>query len=296
MNYDFQLDAWLDRFPLREKYGHYSADDITSPCDLCNVEWLRREMRDEFDWGEPVPVDIFVLSQGEPENRFATKIGGLPYRPADEPWPCSADGRSLALIAQFHFTNSRDIVGETPGDLLLVFGDDSDGFISSFHFEWQDLGIRNLITPAELPRDSMQIAPCFGNRCRMQSFPEAQLRTPWEKPQCHGKEVWTYRLIPQFQATQIGRAPYIIQSNGRSPYDEDESSDVVMPSNVQHLCTIASVQPDAHQPYPWVNVPEPRNPEGKWNYGDNNLMIGDVGCIYITIDEEGRLHIGEESY
>lgn len=296
MNYEFQLDEWLARFPLREKHGHFSADDITSPGDLCNVEWLRRGMRDEYDWGEPIPVDLFVLSRGEPQNRYATKIGGLPYRPAKEPWPCNAQGRSLALIAQFNFTNSRDIVGETPGDLLLVFGDNSQGFIDSYHFEWHDIGIQNLITTAELPRDCMKIAPCFGNRCRMQSFPEAQLRTPWEKPQCDGKEVWSYRWIPQFQATQIGRAPYIIQAGGRSPYEEEELLEFEVSQRREHLCTIASVQPDAHQPYPWVNVPEPLNPEGQWNYGDNNLMIGDLGCIYITIDDDGRLHAGESSY
>jgi hypothetical protein len=47
MNYEFHLDEWLSRFPNRAQYGNYSGGDITSPCDLCNIEWLRRGMIDE---------------------------------------------------------------------------------------------------------------------------------------------------------------------------------------------------------------------------------------------------------
>src|SRR4029077_8646441 len=126
MNYEFNLEEWLPGFPLQKRYGHYSGEDIKSPCDICNVEWLRRGMLDQYDWGRPVPVDVFVMSKGEPENRCATKIGGLTYRPRKLPWPCARPGRPLALIAQFNFTNSVDLVGALPGDLLLVFGDDSD--------------------------------------------------------------------------------------------------------------------------------------------------------------------------
>ena len=131
MNYEFDLEEWLPRFSLQELHGHYSGNDITSPCDICNNELLRRGMKNEFEWGEPVPADIFVHSIGEPGNRYATKIGGLPYRSAGLPWPKTASGRSMALIAQFNFTNSTDIVGKLPGDLRLVFGDDSDGPMAS---------------------------------------------------------------------------------------------------------------------------------------------------------------------
>src|ERR1700722_17944867 len=58
VNYEFVLEEWLPRFPLQMRYGHYGGDDITSPCDICNVEWLRRDMVDQYDWGRPVPVDV----------------------------------------------------------------------------------------------------------------------------------------------------------------------------------------------------------------------------------------------
>jgi hypothetical protein len=31
-------------------------------------------------------------------------------------------------------------------------------------------------------------------------------------------------------------------------------------------------------------------PEGQWHLDDEHLMIGDVGCIYISIDDTDGLH------
>ena len=282
MDYEFDIEEWLPQFPLVEFHGRYSGDDITSPCDICNNEWLRRGMADQFDWGEPVPVDIFIHSLGEPENRCVTKIGGLPYRAADQPWPTTEYGRSMALIAQFNFTKSTDIVGDLPGDVLLVFGDDERGPIEPLHFEWQNAGLENLVS--DLPEDQMMITPCFGNRCRTVSYPDARpTETDERYPKCNGVDVWSPYWIPQYQATQIGRAPYFIQ------HGDDE-----MPGTP--LCTIASVQPDAHKPYPWVNHPEPLCPEGEWPRNDGNLMIGDLGCIFVFMDDNGNIHAGESCY
>jgi hypothetical protein len=102
-------------------------------------------------------------------------------------------------------------------------------------------------------------------------------------PKCNGKDVWSSYWIPQYQATQIGRAPFFIQDG-----DDD------MPG--VPLCTIASVQPDAHKPFPWVNRQEPLCPENKWPGDDGNLMIGDLGCIFVFIDDDGRIHAGESCY
>jgi Domain of unknown function (DUF1963) len=237
VNYEFHLEDWRPHFPLRERYGHYSGNDITSPCDICSIEWLRGGVVDQYYWGRPVPVDVFVMSKREPENRYATKIGRLPYRPRNLLWPCAASGRPLALIAQFNFTNSVDIVRKLPGDLLLISGDDSDGPIEPSHLERQRLGVKELIQFADMPSDYMRIAPCFGNRCRMMSYPDAVRATDSKYPQCDGRDVWSPYWIPQLQATQIGRAPYFIQEGDNS-----------LPG--QPLCTIASVQPGAHEPYP----------------------------------------------
>jgi len=45
-------------------------------------------------------VDIFVMAEGEPDNRWITKIGGVPYRPAAASWPQSCNGDPMAFVAQ----------------------------------------------------------------------------------------------------------------------------------------------------------------------------------------------------
>ena len=283
MNYKFDLDEWLPRFPLKPQHGHYSGEIITGPGHICNNEHLRCEMQDEFEWGRAVPVDIFVMANGEPEHRWATKIGGLPYRSADEDWPTTADGKPLTFVGQFNFSDSKDIVGELPSDLLLIFSDNSDGPFDPIHFEWQPLGLTELIHRPQLPRLLYDLPPCYGHVFRTANFPAVKRRVPSDieqAPMCRGLEVWSSYFVPNYQATQIGGAPYFIQK------DDD-----CLPGRI--VCTISSPMPDQHSAYPWLNHPEPLQPEGKWSFDHKYLMIGDAGCIYISIGDDGQLHYGE---
>ncbi len=283
MNYEFNLNEWLPRCPLQEMFGRYEGCDITGPRDICNIEWLRRGMVDQYDWGTPVPVDIFVLSKGEPDRRFATKLGGLPYRPRQLQWPCGASGRPLSFIAQFNFSNSRDILGPLPGDLLLVFGDDSSDISETLHMEWQSFGDHDLVRRDQIPLDSEVFDPYFGNRCRLPSYPDAERSNDLEYPVCNGKEVWSEHWILQLQATQIGRAPFLIQEG-----DESHPG--------QPLCTIASVLPSPDLPYPFVNVPEPISSEELRIRDRRGILIGDLGCIYIFTEPDGTLHSCTSSF
>ena len=46
-----------------------------------------------------------------------------------------------------------------------------------------------------------------------------------------------------------------------------------------------------------ARLSELRNlPEGQWNIDDCNLMIGDMGCIYISIDEHQQLRWSESCF
>jgi hypothetical protein len=73
-NYPFDLEDWLPRYPLEsEPSYHFSGEIITSPVHLCNNELLRREMRDQYDWGEPTPIDVFVMAVGEPPDSWSTE-------------------------------------------------------------------------------------------------------------------------------------------------------------------------------------------------------------------------------
>lgn len=315
MNYRFNLDDWLPRFPLAERSGHYRAEIITSPWHLCQNENLRRGMQDQYDWGPAVPMDVFVMAEGEPPDRHVTKIGGLPYWPADVDWPTRPDGTPLMFLGQINFCDSKDLTGDLPGDILLIFAD-RVYTPEVLGLEWQNLGLSRLIQagdvpappsaydpqvdflqrelikkckemasgnpelfkglPDSLPPPSNVIAPCYGHICRTVSFPHAKRRDPSaDYPMCRGKEVWSEHCLPQYQATQIGSAPFFIQL----------SDPEVISGRV--LCTLNSVDPAYDVPFPWINcdapIPLADYPTDKY------LGIGDAGCIYVYTDAAGQL-------
>jgi len=281
-NYRFNLFDWVDQFPLEMIHNHYDGEIITSPSHLCNNERLRREMQGEYDWGEPVPVDVFVMAEGEPRDRHVTKLGGLPYRPANAPWPVARDGKPMLFLGQFNFGDSRDLVGELPGDVLLVFSDRSNEVFDRLIFEWQPMGLEDLIPATSVPVQPDTFTPCYGHVCRTVNFPSAKQRRDARYPLCRGRDVWSAYFVPKYQATQIGSAPFIIQRGTK------------LPGRI--ICTISSVQPDPHAPFPWVNHPDPLLPPGEYDFNRNDLMLDDMGCIYISIDDQQQLHWSMDSY
>ena len=269
-------------FPLEAHHRRYHGDTITSPCHLCNNEWLRREMQDEYDWGRPVPTDLFVMAEGEPKNRFATKIGGLPYRPASTPWPVSRQKKPLRFLAQFNFSDSTDIVGKQPGDLLLVFANDDEYMFRDVHLEWQRI-VENPQLVAELPDIKDPIAPCYGHRCRVNNYPDAvRKNNQTQYPRCNGKDVWSDFMLLEYQGTQIGRSAFQPQPS---------------PSLWRSLlCTVSSVQPDLHGKYPLVNREEPLCDKNTWTVDTKYLMIGDLGCLFVRQNRLGRLTVDGQCY
>jgi hypothetical protein len=286
MNYRFNFEEWLPRLPLEPERGRFSGKIVTSPCHICNNEHLRRDAHDQFEWGPAVPVDIFVMADGEPTDRHVTKIGGLPYRPATMPWPTAEDGTAMSFLAQIDFSDSRDLVGELPGDVLLVFTPNDKKHVETLHFEWQPLDMKDLISFERVPEYSWHPYPCYGHICRTVNYPKAQRKPELSAnkyPLCRGLEIWSSHHLLQYQATQIGFTPFFIQQgDGR------------LPGRI--FCTISSVQPSLHGVYPWVNRPKPLMGKNEWRYDDRYLMFGDVGCIYISIDEAEQLHYGWSCY
>ncbi len=101
-------------------------EDISSPFDLYSVETLRDHFGLRYAGG--IPTDVFVFGKGEPPKPEITKIGGLPYWPSSKPWPTTHDGKPIHFLAQFNFADSKDVTGELPGQLLLVFVEDEEEF------------------------------------------------------------------------------------------------------------------------------------------------------------------------
>jgi hypothetical protein len=214
-------------------------------------------MQDQYDWGRPVSVDIFVMAEGEPADRAATKIGGLPFRPAAAPWTNNLAGEPMFFLGQFNFKQSKDLTEELPGELLLVFADSSSGMTDDLYFEWQPDRIPVLADDRSIARPS-GFDPCYGYVYRTLSYPGAHSFADYDSgqyPKCRGKDVWSDYYLRQWQATQIGSAPFFIQG------------DPELPGRI--LCAISSVMPDVHEPFPWINHPEPLMPKDQLRFNDN---------------------------
>jgi hypothetical protein len=115
---------------------------VTSPHDLFSVEVLRDRLA--LRVGRPVPTDVFVFGKGEAPRRDCTKVGGLPYWPADRPWPRNAAGVPYRFLAQFNFTDSVDLVPRLPDQVLLLLVNGGDDWLyepDSIHFEWVAPGL-----------------------------------------------------------------------------------------------------------------------------------------------------------
>jgi hypothetical protein len=288
-NEEFRIEDWLWRFPLAHRGADqtgmlplYKAQQITSPEDICLNEQLRQAVREIIEWGPAVPVDVFIMTVGEPSRRHVTKIGGLPYRPAAKPWPRNPADQPMTFLAQFCFTDSKDITGALPGDVLLCFSPTEDP-PENMAFEWYPLGLTDLLQPADVPLQPWTFQPCFGHVFRTQAYPEAKEKPGYELSDdvaWQGLRVRRGWLLLQYQATQIGTAPWFIQFD----YDKDAIKGRV-------LCVLNSVQPSLNEPYPWINHPAPlyRKGEASYTHG-NDLMFGDAGCVYISLDMEGQLH------
>ncbi len=284
MDYQLSIEEWLPRFPLTPEHNRYQGDIITSPGHLCNNHQLRKELSDQIEWGRSVPVDIFVMADGEASVPYATKIGGLPYRISGRSWPRTKAGAPMQFFGQFCFVYSKDITGPLPADVLLVFGILEE---CEYATEWYPLEIKECLQASEVPAPQCLLHSCHGYRLRTLSFPDAewnQIRDVDNDVTCRGLSLWSPYFLPQYQATQIGEAPFFISEKPE------------LPGRI--LCTISSVQPEAHGAYPWVNRREPLLPPGEWKQGPETekIMIGDMGCLYVSIDDKGRTHVAQDCY
>jgi hypothetical protein len=64
----------------------------------------------------------------------------------------------------------------------------------------------------------------------------------------------------------------------------------------RHLCTLGSIHPAREVPYPFLNQPEPYTWDTYFAETEGALMFGDVGMLYISIDESGQLDWTDQCY
>lgn len=255
---EFIYDAsyWRGRISLPDDEAAFTeALDGVGP--ICPLIWeeLRRRSAAAIEGLETIPNDLFFLGQGEPRDRSVTKIGGLPYRPRGLPWPKDAYGRPFTFLCQFRLAESRDIVGETPGDVLLVFAE-SEGCNPCF-FEWHPLGIEDLAAAEEVPSTDWIVPVCYGVKWRSVSYRHPRgSRSP----------------LPSITA-----APMAIAGIDHPPPEG-------IPPQTRAILILSSFRPQTDVAYPWMNVREPIA-ECDASQRDNCLNLIDTFTFMIYISD-----------
>lgn len=266
------LAHWLQELPLsklRVPGRELDVSEVNGPRDIVIIEQLRAQI-DISLRGKPVPTDVCIWSMGEPLNPAATKIGGTPYRPTSAPWPTAKDGSPMALLAQFNFTDSLDVLAPIPpdalpGDILLVFTIGPDLYLDcdpqkedTWTLEWHRIVPNYAHSPAPRVHD---LTPTFATLHRTMDYPDSQVDD-------------NLNII---MATKFGGIP---------PYIQDDPD---LPG--VSLCTLASINPCVKH-WPLLNVPV--NPKGECYLGPNLLMLGDVGAAYFNLDRKGQVHLSAD--
>ncbi|MEZ5940032.1 MAG: DUF1963 domain-containing protein [Planctomycetaceae bacterium] len=295
------LEAWLKRLPYETfetvNYGDEirrrvpSGQIISSPNDLCCVEGIRRRVRQKHDLGKSVPVDLFVWSDEPPKQPYLTKLGGIPHREADKPWPTSPEGVPYTFVAQFCFLDSTDITPKTPGEVLLVFFRYAKSHWNrtpgDVVIEWSSSILTNPLKRGDMPTPAFTVPELSGVLVRYQEYPGTG--TLFHELG-HG-EPW---LLETTQATKIGPETHFIQ--GRPEWDEQPKPRL--------LCTLSALHMryrfDPHNRWPLVNRESlskeeiSQNPISDW--GRYRMMFADSGCMYFFIDSEGKIEVFGDCY
>lgn len=223
----FDLELWQSRFPLHklieedkfDRWRNSRADYVTAPGELALELALRDATQDERGPFPTLPTDAFVFGAGEPETPYLTKMGGKPFLANSTPWPQTTQGEDMSFVGQLCFLDSRDLVGDTPSDVLLIFGrtmryneyrlldwepEDDD----SFQFIWVNVGDANSLRPS--PEGTWEFNPYYAEIYR-----NADLLDP--DPFIKNSRDELVILPSVLPTTKIGGAPFWAQDEADLP-------------------------------------------------------------------------------
>lgn len=297
------MDEWIARFPLDAviekqkerarqwnpaikkatlKHWKVSGTIVVGPEDLAILEQVRGRVQKKVDLGRAVPTDIFLWGIGKPPKSYLTKIGGVPYRPKDAPWPKAAN-RPMTFFAQYCFLDSKDLFNRPlPGDIMLVFLKDEDSIYSpgdagACRIEWYRYPISSRASANECPKAGFNVPRLYGVRHRTCDYPESE-----EIFQKEGHA--QYWLLATSQATRIGGCTWVIQDRKWSPRD-------------RLICTLSYVSVPSLwvEAWPFVNVKSTRN-LSKREQKKLEIELCDAGCLYFAIDKKGKVRCYMDSY
>lgn len=292
--YLVDIEHWIRLFPLEKELNSlkwpYQLDcHICGPSGLAIVEQVRRLCKAPLDSGYTVPTDVFIFSHGEPDRRDVTKVGGIPYRPATVPWPKTDEAGDMTFVAQYRFSESRDILPSLPGDVLLVFARDMELYsddLSYFCFEWYPLGLTDLIRPEEVPKPSWRFVTCYAHRYRSVDYLDIE---------AVGKHIIPVIPIPQDDMGKPG-PPNFSAVKQVCCYDGMKIgggqvwvSEPEIPSHSRLLCSLGDIIPRRDSPYPWANWPLPIK-FAPYRWDPDHVLYWWDGCqIFFFLTQDGRI-------
>jgi hypothetical protein len=182
-------------------------------------------------------------------------------------------------LAQFNFSRSRDLIGDTPTDLLLLFGDPLNGY-NDLRFEWIDTVEQcELVSEYDFVGQTAGVPALWGSIWRTSNFPSWATRAGESDSLIDlddGTRVLDAFLIPQFLGMQIGPCPFL------------PAWDPIAANGERILCSLSTVVPRVGAPFAMLNRPKPLSEEESESYKLRMSRITDVdgsGVLYVVIGE-----------
>jgi uncharacterized protein YwqG len=271
---------------------------------------------------QSVPTDIFVFGIGEPNIPYTTKVGGVPFRPSDKPWP-EHEGKKMTFLAQFCFSDSLDLFSfSLPGNLLVIFFTDFPNIERDtyYHYEWYTWeGINKPMSYNDIPVKSFLRANFENNimswycvKYRTVDYPQADLlvskylNMKYIEHDLFDRMLRGYEIqTDQHQGDFVDCREDLFQLavldgtkiGGIDPYywtylttSTNYASDIVNNKKNHFLCSLASIFPvfslsQEEIPYPFVNRPICASEERD----DYSLLIFDVGRFHFYISDDKEM-------
>jgi len=243
---------------------------VVGPYSIAVNEQLRSEKTALRPYqGRRLPVDLVVWGKGDGVALGQTKVGGVPFRSASEPWPRGEDNQPLRFVAQLCFSDSTDVVPRLPADVLLIFGDD-EALLSEparLVFEWVSLNIPNPLTA--IPCTAESLSSHYGVLHRSEDWLDAALSLFTDHERASRLAI--------FEGTKFGGVPAPIQGE--------------ISVEGKYFASVGSISAATDAPHPFVNVVEPLGEST-----ENDLMIGDMGSLHLFLMSDGQVQAVSECY
>ena len=255
---EFNLGKWSKKLAEVQLDDVFGFSSIVSPIHLL-AHLKNVEIAASYSEEAGVETDVFVFGKGSPKLPFLTKLGGIPYRPANKPWPIGHHGEHVNFYGQICFMDSFDIVPKMKplGDILLIF---HEFYHTGPYFEWQKFELKEKLATKETSQGTI-MPEYFGERYRTVDY-------AWAERKDVSGEIHSANAIAQ--GLKIG---------GVCPQNQQDHEGKITGG-------FTSFAPKSDIIYPFVNVKEPLTSQ---QIDDENFVYPNhFSSICFDYDEENN--------